>query len=314
MSLGEFDSNLLLGATGFVGGHLVEYLFQQGEISKGAFRKGAYLKIMDGNGVQGVEADLLDHNSLHEAVEGVDTIYSLASPMPYGDEGFEEVNSKGMLNVLEVARETGVKCIVHLSTIDVYGFDAGPVTVDTEPKPRGAYQQSKLTADRLLLDAAAGGKAPRIAIVRAARAIGARDSTLSVPLIQMAQAGSVTIPGSRALSFTHPKDIAQAMYRSATSPLPSGKTYLVKSFDAAPVELAAAISRALGLEARTKSEGLLSRSRLPRYTSDQLRAGLRFEGPLNWDEFGYTPLFGLSQTCEEIANWHRKEPWVAQGA
>ena len=61
--------NLLVGATGFVGGHLVEYLFQQGEISKGVFRKGSHLKIMDATGVQGIEADLSDHHGLHEAME-----------------------------------------------------------------------------------------------------------------------------------------------------------------------------------------------------------------------------------------------------
>ena len=57
--------NLLVGATGFIGGHLVEHLFQQGELSKATFRKGSHLKILDTNGVQGVEADLLDHQSLH---------------------------------------------------------------------------------------------------------------------------------------------------------------------------------------------------------------------------------------------------------
>ncbi|HKT21556.1 MAG TPA: hypothetical protein VJR06_02890, partial [Nitrososphaerales archaeon] len=60
----------------------MEYLFQQGEISKGVFRMGSHLKIMDTNGVQGLEADLTDHHSLHEAMEGVDVVYNLASPMP----------------------------------------------------------------------------------------------------------------------------------------------------------------------------------------------------------------------------------------
>ena len=57
--------NLLVGGTGFVGGHVVEYLFQQGEISRGIFRKGSHLKIMDTNGFLGLVADLLDHHSLH---------------------------------------------------------------------------------------------------------------------------------------------------------------------------------------------------------------------------------------------------------
>jgi uncharacterized protein YbjT (DUF2867 family) len=66
--------NLLTGATGFVGVHVVEYLSQQNEISRAVFRKGSHLKILDVSGVQGIEADLLDHCSLHEVVEGSETV------------------------------------------------------------------------------------------------------------------------------------------------------------------------------------------------------------------------------------------------
>src|SRR3989442_9141084 len=112
-------TNLLLGATGFMGGHLIEYLFKQGEISKGTFRAGSHLKIMDSSGVQGVEADPLDHHSLHHAIEGADTVYSLASPMPdTGTKDYMTFNTEGTRNLLEAAREVGVRTIVHLSTLD----------------------------------------------------------------------------------------------------------------------------------------------------------------------------------------------------
>lgn len=306
--------NLLIGATGFVGGHVVEYLFQQGEISKGTFRKGAHLKIMDTNGVQGVEADLLDKHALYEAVEDVDTIYSMASPMPYGDDGFEGLNSEGMLNILEVARGMKVKTVVHLSTLDVYGFRAGSVSQTTIPSPTGSYQQSKLGTDRLLLEASEKSPDPRIVIVRPARAFGSRDTTLVVPVLQMIETGTVTMPRSGALSFTHPKDIAQAMYKAATTPSLAGKVYLVKSFDASPAELGAAMVGALGAPAHVKTEGILSKSMFPHYTAEQLRAGLRLDTPDSWRELGYSPQFGLSQTCEEIARWYKKEPWVTEAA
>src|SRR5207245_11575530 len=97
-------TNLLLGATGFMGGRLVEYLFKQGEISKGTFRAGSHLKIMDSSGVQGVEADLLDHHSLHEALERTDTVYSLASPMPdTGAKGYEALNEERHRHLIDAA-------------------------------------------------------------------------------------------------------------------------------------------------------------------------------------------------------------------
>jgi hypothetical protein len=59
--------NLLTGSTCFVGGYVVEYLFQQNEMSKGTFRKDSRLKTLDLNGVQGVEIELLDRSSCPQA-------------------------------------------------------------------------------------------------------------------------------------------------------------------------------------------------------------------------------------------------------
>jgi len=306
--------NLLIGATGFIGGHVVEYLFQQGEISKGTFRKGAHLKVMDTNGVQGIETDLLDHHVLHEAMEEVDTVYSMASPMPYGDTDFERLNTEGISNVLEVAQEAKVKTIVHLSTLDVYGFNGGLVTESTATKPSGPYQTSKLAADRLLQEFTRRNPDPRVVIIRPARAIGSRDPSLTIPLLRMAESGSVNMPGSRSASFTHPRDVAQAMYRAATTPSVAGRVYLLKSFDASPDELGRALLNSLGVSARVKKEGVFSRSSLPPYTSEQIRAGLRLDAQESWRELGYSPQFGLQQTCEEIAQWYRKEPWATEAA
>jgi dihydroflavonol-4-reductase len=195
--------NLLVGATGFVGGHVVEYLFQQGEISKGIFRKGSHLKIMDANGVQGLEADLLDHHSLHEAMEGADVVYNLASPMPDSDDGFQQVNTEGILNLLEVATEAKAKAFVHLSTIEIFGFGAGRVTSDSSPRPSNDYQKSKAEAERILLEFAKRKTEPRVAIVRSAKAVGSRDESVVVPIIKMAGSGKVRLPRSRVMSYSH---------------------------------------------------------------------------------------------------------------
>ena len=111
--------NLIVGGTGFIGGHLAEYFFQEGEISKGVFRKGSHLRIMDQCGIQILEADLIDKESLHEALEMVNVVYNLASPTPdhEGQGDYLEVNTKGLRNLLEEAEEHGVNDFVHLSTL-----------------------------------------------------------------------------------------------------------------------------------------------------------------------------------------------------
>ena len=306
--------NLLTGSTGFVGGHVVEYLFQQGEISKGIFRKGSHLKIMDSNGVQGIEADLLDHDALHEAIEGADTIYSMASPTPYGDSGFEKANSEGILNLLEVANEMKVKTLVHLSTLDVFGFGKKAVEESSPPRPSDGYQRSKLEADRLLLEFGKRTAEPRIVIVRPAKAVGSRDPSFVVPLLRMIGAGKASLPGSTTMSFTHPKDIAQAMYRGATNSSLKNRIFLVKSFDAAPEEFARQLVSTLGATSSVGQKGMFGRTLLPPYTSEQLRASLGIGAQESWKELGYSPQFDMKQTCQEIAQWYRKEPWVTEAA
>jgi len=303
--------NLLVGATGFVGGHVVEYLFQQGEISKGVFRKGSHLKIMDTSGVMGIEADLLDHHTLHEAMEGVDIVYNLASPMPGDDEDFMKVNTEGLLNLLEVATEAKAKAFVHLSTLEVFGFHSRTVGGSTSD-PSNEYQRGKAEAERLLEEFSKRSAEPRITVVRAAKAVGSRDESFVLPILAMAERGRVTLPGGSRMSFTHPKDIALAMYRAALGKTPTGSRFNIKSFDATPEQLASEILAASGKHAEVRRQGFLSGSSLPKYTAEQLRAAQLLEDETGWKDLGYAPAYTLQSTCEEIGKWYLKSPWITE--
>jgi nucleoside-diphosphate-sugar epimerase len=293
---------------------VVEYLFQQGEISKGTFRKGSHLKIMDASGVQGMEADLLDHHTLHEAMEGVDTVYNLASPMPDSDSDFMRVNTEGLLNLLEVAGEVGVRTFVHLSTLDVGGFATREVTEATALDPSTEYQRAKAEAERLLRESAKRNQSIRVVMIRAAKAVGSRDESLAIPLLRMIEAGKVVVPASSTMSFSHPLDIGQAMYKAATGTAPSGSTYYVKSFDSTVEAFARELASTVGASPEIKREGIFSKSSFSPYTSDQLKAALHLAEQQNWKEFGYAPLFTAKSTCEEIAKWYKKEPWATEPA
>jgi len=306
--------NLLVGATGFIGGHVVEYLFQQGEISKGVFRKGSHLKIMDSNGVQGIEADLLDHHTLHEAMEGVDVVYNMASPMPGYDRDFLKINTEGLLNLLEVAIESKVKAFVHLSTVDVYGFRSKTVSASAPFNPSTEYQRSKAEAERLLQEFSRRNGEPSVVIIRPAKAVGPREETLVLPILRMIDSGKVVLPSASRMSFTHPKDVAQAMYKATLGKIPTGSAFLAKSFDCTPGELATGMAAALGKSVDVKRQGFLSGSGLPEYATEQLKASMVVEEQPNWKELGYAPKYDLKGTCEEIASWCKKEPWITESA
>ncbi len=291
---------------------MVEYLFQQGEISKGTFRKGSHLKIMDSCGVQGMEADLFDHHSVHEAMEGADTVYNIASPMPGADSDFMKVNTEGLLNLLETSTELGVKTFVHLSTLDVFGFSTRRISEGSPASPAGEYQRSKAEAERLLLEASKRTPSLRIVVVRAARAVGSRDWSLTIPLLRAIANGRAVVPDGPEMSFSHPRDIAQAMYKAATGGAKSGSVFMVKSFDASPGGLVGSLAAALGAQVEVRKPGLFSKPSVPEYTLDQLKAGLSVEAQSGWKELGYSPELSVRSASEEVANWYKKEPWSTE--
>jgi dihydroflavonol-4-reductase len=312
--------NLIVGGTGFIGGHLAEYFFQEGEISKGVFRKGSHLRIMDQCGIQILEANLLDRESLHEALEMVNVVYNLASPTPdhEGQGDFLEVNTKGLRNLMEEAEEHGVNDFVHLSTLDVFGFKKKRVGANDEPaggsaSPSHPYQKAKLQAEMQIQEFSKKGGEMRLKVVRAAKATGPRDTTLALPILQMMESGSVVLPSGSdsAMSFTHPKDVAKALYKVATAG-EGGRAYQVKSFDSTLEDLAKGVIEACGKKSQVKREGLFSKTSLPPYAAGQVRAGMVLEKQESWNAISYSPEFDLQRTSREIAEWHGKEPWLTE--
>jgi len=312
--------NLIVGGTGFIGGHLAEYFFQEGEISKGVFRKGSHLKIMDQCGIQILEADLMDKESLHEALEMVNVVYNLASPTPdhEGQGDYLEVNTKGLRNLLEEAEEHGVNDFVHLSTLDVFGFKkkkvgANEVAVAGLDSLSHPYQKAKFQGEMEIQEFGKKGGEMRLKIVRAAKATGPRDTTIALPLLRMMESGSIVVPsgGDSPMSFTHPRDVAKGLFKVATAG-EGGKVYQVKSFDATAEELAKGVTVACGKEAQVKREGLFAKTGLPPYATNQVKAGLLLENQDSWGAISYTPDYDLKRTCAEIAEWHGKEPWLTE--
>jgi dihydroflavonol-4-reductase len=314
--------NLIVGGTGFIGGHLAEYFFKEGEISKGVFRKGSFLRIMDQCGIQCLEADPLDKGSLHEAMEMTNVVYNLASPTPdHENQGdYLTMNTKGLLNLLEEADEHGVKDFVHLSTLDIFGFRRKQVGADVTVTslPSHPYQAAKFQAERLVLDygkkkEGIGGGEMRVKIVRAAKTTGPRDTTLALAILRMMESGKMILPsGSESpMSLTHPKDVAKALFRVATAGA-GGRIYQVKSFDAGVDELATKVVETSGKRSQLKHEGLFAKTLIPSYTASQVKAGLLLETQDSWGSIGYSPEYDLQKTAQEITEWHGKEPWLTE--
>ena len=107
------------GSTGFVGRHLVRRLANQGLTVRGLARNPAAAKALFPSSVEIVPADLLQPDTLGEALSGVDVLVHCAAITADRKEAFRgqyaRVNGEGTRNLVAAARAARAKKIVLLN-------------------------------------------------------------------------------------------------------------------------------------------------------------------------------------------------------
>jgi hypothetical protein len=119
---------LVTGATGFIGGHLINRLAGKGEAIRAAVRSPASCANIARYSLEIAPVNLLERDEVNKAVSGMRRIFHLA----YGREGpnASSITVQGTRNVVEAAIDAGAECIVILSTMYVFGFPRAPLPVD----------------------------------------------------------------------------------------------------------------------------------------------------------------------------------------
>ncbi|MBI3617227.1 MAG: GDP-mannose 4,6-dehydratase, partial [Candidatus Omnitrophica bacterium] len=103
-----------------------------------------------------VRGDVRNADDWRKALRGVDVVFHLAAligiPFSYhSPDSYVDTNVKGTLNVLQAAREEGVKKVVHTSTSEVYGTAQFTPIPETHPlNPQSPYAATKAAADHLV--------------------------------------------------------------------------------------------------------------------------------------------------------------------
>ena len=138
---------LVTGATGIVGTHLLVELLQQGLPVRALVRPGSDRDIIRRvfahyapenadtwwSAIEWMEGDVLDTASLADAMHGVEHFYhtaALESFYPRDVANMFEVNIGGTANVVNMALETGVQRLCHVSSIGALGRSNNGTPVD----------------------------------------------------------------------------------------------------------------------------------------------------------------------------------------
>ena len=156
---------LVTGATGHIGNVLVRELVAKGEWVRALVLEDEDRTALEGLAVEQVEGNVLDLESLRRACEAVDMVYHLAgviSIMPGKNDWVRRVNVEGTQNVIQVAREKGVRRLVYTSSIHALRRVPHGVIIDEtipfDPDHAiSAYDQSKAQASLEVLCAVQQG-------------------------------------------------------------------------------------------------------------------------------------------------------------
>ncbi len=184
---------LVTGADGFIGSHLTESLVRQG------FKVRAFILYNSFNSLGWLDhcapdvkgqfevffGDIRDPHGVKEAMKGCDGVLHLAAliaiPFSYhSPDTYVDTNVRGTLNVLQAARELGVKRVIHTSTSEVYGTARFvPITEEHPLQGQSPYSATKIAADQLAYSFFTSFSLP-VVIARPFNTYGPRQSARAV--------------------------------------------------------------------------------------------------------------------------------------
>ncbi len=150
---------LVTGATGFVGKATVRRLLEQGKRPRALARPSERVQSLKELGIDVVVGDVADGMVVERAMRGVEAVIHCAARM--GTKGtwaeFHRDSVVGTENVVRAAHSAGVKRLIYVSSLGVYGTPANGDRIteatpyDGSPEERGSYSRAKIEAERLVL-------------------------------------------------------------------------------------------------------------------------------------------------------------------
>ena len=235
---------LVTGASGFVGGRIVDRLLRAGRRVRAFSRRP--LPELESRGVEVVLGELSDPAALQRACTGVTSVFHVAARVGVWGPAreFHAVNVEGTANLLAAARAAGVAQFIYTSTPSVVysghdqrGVDESAPLCTTAPC---AYPTSKAAAEQLVR--AANTPALRTVALRPHLVWGPGDHHLVPRVVALARAGRLRIvgDGKNRVDLTHIDNVvdahllAERALANAASPA-AGRVYFITNGE--PVDL-----------------------------------------------------------------------------
>jgi dihydroflavonol-4-reductase len=215
---------VVTGGTGHLGNALLHALAAEGTTDvRVLVRRGRSSAAITDLGLQMVDADIRDYESLVRAFQGADVVYHVAGIVSIAETGLKrlrETNVEGTRNVVNACREVGVRRLVYTSSVHAFVEPASGTylreTCDIDPeRVRGPYARTKAEATRIVLEAVREGM--DAVIVFPSAIIGPYDSRPSHLGQLMLDSARGHLPAAvrGAYDFVDVRDVAQGLIAAA---------------------------------------------------------------------------------------------------
>jgi nucleoside-diphosphate-sugar epimerase len=324
---------LVTGATGFTGGHLARQLAARGDSVRALVRDPARgTEPLSAAGVEIVAGDVRDRAALVAASAGVDVVYHVAAVYRQAGlplETYWNVNAVGPGEVVEAAAASGVRRVVHCSTVGVHGdVQHPPANEDAPLSPGDIYQETKLEGEQRAREAAAL-RGVELTIVRPTGIYGPGDRRLLKLFRGVARRRWITLgSGDIYYHLTYIDDLVEGFHLCGTHPAAANRTYILAGAEVTTLnELVAIVAgvagvpvprvhvpvgpvRAAAAVCETISGWFGIEPPLHRRRVDFFTKSRAFDISRARREIGYVPRIGLREGITRTLSWYRQHGWI----
>ena len=243
------------GAGGYVGGAVVRALLAEGH-SVTALVRGPVAELDARAHV--VLGDVRDPEALARLVQGADAVAHVAAWVhKSADHAVARaecfsVNVGGTRAVIEALAAQGVRHLVYVSSIAVYGGPIEGAVEDAPLHPNTSYGRSKLEAEHLVLEAARAGRITGC-VLRPSVVYGPRAPGNSERLLTLVQHAAIPMvrDGANRKSLVHVDDLANAIaLATQAGSAANGCVYNVAGPALSVREMAEALAKGAGVPLR----------------------------------------------------------------
>ncbi|MGA2722775.1 MAG: NAD-dependent epimerase/dehydratase family protein [Bryobacteraceae bacterium] len=323
---------LVTGASGFLGGRLVQMLAADGVRVRILARRGAGLRHLAGLPVDVVEGRLADAEALAAAVRGITHIYHCAGcSTDWAPEAtFFAANVEGVRNLLAAAAGSGsLRRLLHVSTTDVYGYPCAPCDESHPTADVGLpYNRTKRLGEECVWEARRNTGLP-VTVVRPATIFGPRGQAFTADIARHIRQGwMAVIDGGRAPGgFCYVDNAVRAMIQAANTPQAEGRAYNIADGSGKTWrEYVDALADALGkrrpvldipsvvalplarlLEACHRTLRLPGRPLLTRHAVYLLSRNQEYPAERARRELGFAPEIGFAEGVARAVEWLQRE-------